>query len=923
MGFFGIGKKKWEEKVREAEEEAAEEHAAAEEQTTDEEPAASEDKPETIVEDSVVKEEIRWSLGRKKGLGEKVMEQQQWEESLRSFVRSEAKRVHRSTDELEDAEPETEVLEKVHIDTVEHAVQTEPRDAAQVPESPDAVQTAGAHRAETGRHQLIRGEEEQAPTHPRRGSSDDREIDTRVHAYLEQLGLGEDKHETSQDIEGETVEASSVDETVESIDTRAPAKTSAAAPEEPAPQDAPPAREKAASETSQPDAHNESVEPVEEAEIEVEEEDEENIEPAPVEEAEEYEAKDIETVIDPGTPLYALVEGICGYGHGELTFELHQVEDDMHYTLLHDGSELEQGIVAPGNEWFTAVAALYVEQQERGITWSRALIMVLPEDEDSAAVRVSYTDTADANNHTEDFIFQAAAGSDAVDELEGEPGEDATEDITEVANSTETAGEDKPQGEKTEDTPAAQTDGARESAEHAIEQPQRALENSRVTADGANTSDTAQKDPDAQEPATVDEITQETRNPNAEADTGAGEEDEDIDGMAAALAAIVASADAKAGAQEPRQEPQKTGTENKADKAEAQAAKVDTTASAAGFLSSADGHTVNRINAADIHVSETPSRTGRRSARSFDELQDFALDTGTVTEDTSWQDTEATEAKPRTGSTDASATEIAETAVAKTYTAQQDEDTKVTGAAAETAQEKTYAERRPRPYAIPDYSADEEPDYSAGKLSGDTPLLKPYSGASLAPGGLGNRELTEVSVDIEPDVPPSAHAASVASLSGDTLASGNLALTDAQVAELLDPVKRALYGEEGTAKDATAVLIRVRSLGSYYDVITHVRRGGVWEHARTFELVPEDSLDIPRIKTRSYSEGEGSPLAMSFTFTPGVPVQSAFDYFDEQAFVRYPRPVEPERYIEELRLFPRLGAKIPAHMAAALTKWNV
>ena len=151
-------------------------------------------------------------------------------------------------------------------------------------------------------------------------------------------------------------------------------------------------------------------------------------------------------------------------------------------------------------------------------------------------------------------------------------------------------------------------------------------------------------------------------------------------------------------------------------------------------------------------------------------------------------------------------------------------------------------------------------------------------------------------------------------LSDTKLAEGNLTLTEAQVAHRLAPVVEALFGEGGTATDATTVLIRVRALGSYYDALTHVRRNGFWEQVRTFDLVPEETLDIPRLKTDSYSEGEGSPLAISLTFTPGGPVQ---------AVVRYPRQLEAERYVEELRMFPRLGARIPAHMAAALAHWNL
>ena len=196
------------------------------------------------------------------------------------------------------------------------------------------------------------------------------------------------------------------------------------------------------------------------------------------------------------------------------------------------------------------------------------------------------------------------------------------------------------------------------------------------------------------------------------------------------------------------------------------------------------------------------------------------------------------------------------------------------------------------------------------------------SETSTADGKTAQHESADLPpAEAEPDTP--AHQAHSSVLAGDALAEGNLVLTDAKVIEHLAPVTEALFGENGSAKDATTVLIRVRSVGSYYDVLTHVRRNGFWEQVRTFELVSEEDLGIPTLKADSYSEGEGSPLAMSLTFTPGVPVQSAFDYSTEQAFVRYPRQLEADRYVEELRMFPRLGAKIPAHMANALTHWSM
>ena len=216
-------------------------------------------------------------------------------------------------------------------------------------------------------------------------------------------------------------------------------------------------------------------------------------------------------------------------------------------------------------------------------------------------------------------------------------------------------------------------------------------------------------------------------------------------------------------------------------------------------------------------------------------------------------------------------------------------------------------------------SASNKQDALAGQSA---TAVAAQSETSTADGKTAQHESADLPpAEAEPDTP--AHQAHSSVLAGDALAEGNLVLTDAKVIEHLAPVTEALFGENGSTKDATTVLIRVRSVGSYYDVLTHVRRNGFWEQVRTFELVSEEDLGIPTLKADSYSEGEGSPLAMSLTFTPGVPVQSAFDYSNEQAFVRYPRQLEADRYVEELRMFPRLGAKIPAHMANALTHWSM
>ncbi|VEJ31247.1 Uncharacterised protein [Rothia dentocariosa] len=194
-------------------------------------------------------------------------------------------------------------------------------------------------------------------------------------------------------------------------------------------------------------------------------------------------------------------------------------------------------------------------------------------------------------------------------------------------------------------------------------------------------------------------------------------------------------------------------------------------------------------------------------------------------------------------------------------------------------------------------STDTKPQESASNKQ-DAPAAQTayavaaQSETSTADGKTAQHESADLPpAEAEPDTP--AHQAHSSVLAGDALAEGNLVLTDAKVIEHLAPVTEALFGENGSAKDATTVLIRVRSVGSYYDVLTHVRRNGFWEQVRTFELVSEEDLGIPTLKADSYSEGEGSPLAMSLTFTPGVPVQSAFDYSNEQAFVRYPASLRP------------------------------
>ncbi len=354
------------------------------------------------------------------------------------------------------------------------------------------------------------------------------------------------------------------------------------------------------------------------------------------------------------------------------------------------------------------------------------------------------------------------------------------------------------------------------------------------------------------------------------------EDEEELNSMQAALATIVASSEAK-----------KTASNAKEDAADTSAA-VKT--SGTDSKSAADKTSEDSQKAADSESTVKAESDAKTTA-------------GYTSENQSANVTQAAVEESQAGTTSTDSSSALPKHVDDLALVPEVEKDSLTGSTATKPQE----------------SASNKQDAPAAQTAS---AVAAQSGESTVKGKTAQHESADLPpAEAEPDTP--AHQAHSSVLAGDALAEGNLVLTDAKVIEHLAPVTEALFGENGSAKDATTVLIRVRSVGSYYDVLTHVRRNGFWEQVRTFELVSEEDLGIPTLKADSYSEGEGSPLAMSLTFTPGVPVQSAFDYSNEQAFVRYPRQLEADRYVEELRMFPRLGAKIPAHMANALTHWSM
>lgn len=226
-----------------------------------------------------------------------------------------------------------------------------------------------------------------------------------------------------------------------------------------------------------------------------------------------------------------------------------------------------------------------------------------------------------------------------------------------------------------------------------------------------------------------------------------------------------------------------------------------------------------------------------------------------------------------------------------------------------TAADENDAHQLPTHLDDSEFEADDQPQASAAPAQAHN---LPASAPTL------DAPMTGTSVDIA----PSYAEHSQPKPSATKKASGNLVLTEAEVVSRFAPAYEALFGADGTARDVSTVLIRVRTLGSYYDALTHVRRNGFWEQVRTFDLIPEETLSILQLKADSYKEGHGSPLAINIRFTPGTPVEASFDYADEEAFVRYPEHLPAQQYVEELRMFPRTGENIPAHMSQALASWT-
>ena len=680
--------------------------------------------------------------------------------------------------------------------------------------------------------------------------------------------------------------------------------------------------------------------------------------------------------------LHGLAELMRTRGSGTMSLELRQVDEDMHYRLLYRGREVETGIVVPGVDWFAPVAALYTEAQQAGATWNRAAVSLKPRLGDGLEVHASYLGAVDGQTISESFLLEGAAAeakpvatAEAAEATsQDEPQEAAVQSVDPIEAERE-AIERELEAELAEKQAANEAEVAADAAEEpVVETAEEGASAGLLTAAGlavagtavAGSAASAQEKDDVEETveasdeptqtefvpveaefehdyendpvfgaATVEPETEQVEESAAEAtEVSAEDSDEPSEDMEAALAAIVANAQKKLDAEEvsaveeqkaaapvvaesftlDRTQPvEEAADEPVVEKAEEPALPAflddsellpEKETSAASAEEPSEEPALVDVEPAAESASVAPGLAGALAAAA-------AVGTaGVAVKATEAKASEVSEAKA-TGAQEEPAEKVAELKTVEVTPAAKIAEAPAALAPASEAAAQT---------------APVAPAAEAAPAAATTPVALPESTPAGISSSISASALSELNqlptIVAEPDT-PSAAVQSPLVPSETQLAAGNLVLTEAQVAQRLAPVVEHLFGENGTAKDATTVLIRVRALGSYYDALTHVRRNGFWEQVRTFELIPETLLDIPALKTDSYSEGEGSPLAMSLTFTPGVPVQAAFDYANEQAFVTYPRPLDAERYVEELRMFPRLGSKIPAHMTSALSHWNL
>ncbi|MFW0179525.1 hypothetical protein [Rothia sp. P7208] len=579
--------------------------------------------------------------------------------------------------------------------------------------------------------------------------------------------------------------------------------------------------------------------------------------------------------------LHSLIRMMRSKGEGQLTLDLKQEGNDMLLTFEENGKKIEETIVVPGNSWFENVAALYTEEEEgsRG-AWTRALIILL-----GTNAQVSYLNS---KNETSCNLHYR------VEEMADEP-----EEKTSATEATEVAGaETLPENQQNniaDDSPIARVAERFESA---------------FPADKTSNANIAEADDSAEENTSAPVI----------ADAHSRSEESSPAGETLNAASSTAEETTRVDTTAAQTEAVQSGTSNSVEEAE-ETSETATAEATAGTETTAEATT----------ETETTAESGEHAPQNLDDNTSSSA-----------QDSNTEKAESETDRSEPHA----RLAVARPSTVATAETT--TDTSAELAEESSHeaeasctnTENSENTHA----NIADESDITTHNTDADT--FTSAHDISLVTASLPEHVDDEWEEDTDTlvatpatnvrgtDLPEDAHGVDVAPSyntpveevqppSTTELAEGNLVLTEAQVVARLLKAQEQLFGENGTARDVSTVLIRVRALGSYYDALTHVRRNGFWDQQRTFDLIPEDVLAILQLKADSYKEGVGSPLAMSLRFTPGIPPVASFSYNDEGAFAKYQDTLPAQQYVEELRLFPRTGANIPEHMNRALASWTL
>lgn len=595
-------------------------------------------------------------------------------------------------------------------------------------------------------------------------------------------------------------------------------------------------------------------------------------EPAPTEQTAPKTDSPSQQELSKGSGLHAVVEKMRRKGQGELTLELTQEGNDMNLSFFQNAQVKEQTVVVPGNEWFESIAKLYNDETKNGGgAFNRALIVVTGET--NYRVQASFMNTE--KNTTSNTSYGAPA-PEFDDDREETYSSDSVEDGSdaasrfELADRSETTAEPITAQDRLKNV-SARIDNEPESASAesfdaiAFGDERRQDDEARLDAERRENNERRQDD----DAARLDgERRRKDKRVETSTDTEAGETEEVPDHANPFVSEEEQTSELDDAAQ---------------DSADQRALDEELQESAPQTQS------VSRAHAYD-----------ERQESDFNSAHDISLATATlptVVED-DWEEDFAAEN---------------ETTSAQNAASQ---------GATDDAQEQTGTDRREDVQSAQNSeladSAQTTPAVQGGNES--------QSGSSALTSNSASAGATDVpqsgaNVDVAPSY--SSPSQQITKPSTTELAQGNMVLTEAEVVSRLSGVQEKLFGANGSARDVSTVLIRVRALGSYYDALTHVREGGFWKQQRTFDLIPEDVLNVLQLKADSYKEGFGSPLSMSLRFTPGIPPVAEFNYASEGAFAKYSDELPAQQYVEELRMFPRTGSNIPEHMSRALSSWTL